>query len=61
LELEFSPASQVWLIGPQWSGQRQAAPEGQTLTHASFTLPDWPYCRVEIEDAQGRRAWTNPL
>jgi hypothetical protein len=32
------------------------------LTGAVFEIPrNWPYAYLEIEDEQGRRAWTNPL
>jgi len=36
--------------------------DGSVLTEAAFELPeDWPYAYLEIEDAERRRAWTNPL
>jgi hypothetical protein len=32
------------------------------IRQAEFELPrDWPYARLEIEDAAGKRAWSNPL
>jgi hypothetical protein len=32
------------------------------LLQAEFQLPsDWPYARIEIEDADGKRAWSNSL
>jgi hypothetical protein len=32
------------------------------ICRAEFELPrDWPYARLEIEDAAGKRAWSNPL
>jgi hypothetical protein len=36
--------------------------EKEPLLQAEFELPtDWPYARLEIEDAYGKRAWSNPL
>jgi hypothetical protein len=32
------------------------------MTEVTLEVPqDWPYAYLEVEDAQGRRAWTNPL
>jgi len=42
--------------------------EGEGLTRAEFYIGDknwphkaWMYVRAEVTDAQGRRAWTNPI
>jgi hypothetical protein len=41
-----------------WIKAREDAPLEQT----EFQLPsDWPYARIEIEDADGKRAWSNSL
>ena len=38
------------------------AGDNQPIQRAEFELPpDWPYARLEIEDAEGKRAWSNPL
>ncbi len=58
-----SPVRFARMAGPASSGNRLGSfLEGQSLTEASFELPlEWGYCYLEIEDAHGRRAWTNPL
>ena len=55
-----SPAERVFVTG-QGSQAKSAA--GWSLTEARITLNhfDSPYCRVTVRDAQGRRAWTNPI
>lgn len=48
--------------GVYWNGDRRGYVPGDLLTCARFPLtPDWAYTCLEIEDAQGRRAWTNNL
>jgi hypothetical protein len=59
--VQTSPVQFVRLVGPRWLGKRLGSFEGELLTEAAFEVPDWPYVYLEIEDAQGRRAWTNPL
>lgn len=50
------------LVGPRWNGVRAGTPDGDLLTSAELPLPaDWTYAYLEIEDAAGRRAWSNPL
>ena len=51
------------LVGPGPHGQRFGASDGQQgMTEASFQLPtEWDYAYVEIEDREGKRAWTNTL
>ncbi len=62
ITIDCSPVQFAWLVGPAYRGQRVTAPPDSPLTHVSFKIPrDWPYSYIEIEDAQGRRAWTNPL
>ncbi|HUS93343.1 MAG TPA: CehA/McbA family metallohydrolase [Phycisphaerae bacterium] len=57
-----SPVAFARLVGPGWLGRRAGAFDGQTLTEATFELPeDWAWAYVEIEDPLGRRAWTNTL
>jgi hypothetical protein len=59
---QSSPVAFARLVGPSYHGYRTGAFDGTLITAASFTIPqDWPYVYLEIEDAQGRRAWTNPL
>ncbi|NCP31989.1 MAG: hypothetical protein COZ06_08650 [Armatimonadetes bacterium CG_4_10_14_3_um_filter_66_18] len=60
--VETSPVQFARLVGPGWSGQREGSFEGSLLAAATFEIPpNWAYAYLEIEDAQGRRAWTNPL
>jgi hypothetical protein len=50
------------LVGPASLGKRVGFFDNQTLARVSFEIPqDWPYAYLEIEDALGRRAWTNTL
>ena len=62
VRVETSPVAFARLVGPGWLGRRAGAFDGQTLTEATFELPeDWAWAYVEIEDPLGRRAWTNTL
>ena len=57
-----SPVSFIRLVGPATRGVRVGSFEGKTFTEATFEIPpDWATRRLEIEDAAGRRAWTNTL
>ncbi|MCC6905321.1 MAG: CehA/McbA family metallohydrolase [Anaerolineae bacterium] len=55
-----SPADRVYLTG-QGAAARHAY--GPGLREAEFSLRnfDSPYCRVTVRDAQGKRAWSNPI
>jgi hypothetical protein len=58
--VKTSPVRFARLVGPRWSGERCGTFQGKLITEATFTLPaDWPYAYIEVEDAHGRRAWTN--
>lgn len=60
--LETSPVVFVRLIGPRRVGKWISVSRKSPLRQAEFDLPpDWSYARLEIEDASGKRAWTNPL
>jgi len=60
--LTCSPVRFARLVGPAHRGQRIAAADSQSLSRATFTVPeDWVHARIEIEDDRGRRAWTNTL
>jgi hypothetical protein len=62
VRLRTSPVQFARLVGPRWNGVRTGSFDGKLIEAATFALPeDWPYAYVEIEDAQGRRAWSNPL
>lgn len=62
IELATSPVQFARLVGPASLGQRLGDFSGSLMTEFAFEIPaDWPYAYVEIEDARGRRAWTNTL
>jgi hypothetical protein len=62
VEIETSTVQFMRLVGPAYRGQRLGSFDEQRLTAARFDLPaDWDYAYLEIEDEQGRRAWTNTL
>jgi hypothetical protein len=48
--------------GPHHAGRRRGSTDGPLVTEARFQIPTvWEYVYLEIEDEQGRRAWTNTL
>ena len=62
VRITTSPVQFVRLVGPAHEGKRLGGFEGKLLTEAAFSVPaEWNYTYIEIEDAQGRRAWTNTL
>jgi hypothetical protein len=62
LRVETSPVRFVRLVGPAHMGRRVGAFEGPLLTETRIPFPvKWDYAYLEIEDQQGRRAWTNNL
>ncbi len=57
-----SPAVAIDFVGAGPFSRRVLAPPGEMLTEASHQLQSWqPYVRVAVQDAQGRRAWANPI
>lgn len=62
LNVETSPVKFIRLVGPRSTCERFIAADGETLTRASFRLPeDWPTMYLHIEDHERRMAWTNNL
>jgi len=62
LSVECSDAVAVNLVCRKQFGWRVAAPEGQVINSAQLTLDrQMGYVRVEVVDARGRAAWSNPL
>jgi hypothetical protein len=62
VSVETSAVTYVRLIGPRRTGQWVHALGKNPIFRAEFNLScDWPYARLEIEDAGGKRAWSNPL
>jgi len=59
---ETSPVVHTRLIGPNPLGKWRAEIDEREVTEAHFRIPDdWPFARLEIEDAYGKKAWSNPL
>lgn len=58
--VECSPASSIFITGRGWWARHE---HGHGLRGAEFSLHDWnsPYCRVIVRDANGGRAWSNPI
>ncbi len=68
LTVRCSPVQHVWLIGPAWVNRRINSPPGTVVEQHTFDLGPLlakegrlPYLRLEIQDEQGNRAWTNKL
>lgn len=61
---ETSPIVYARLIGPATKGESVtwAKVDKRNMTKTNFTIPDdWAFARLEIEDAFGKKAWSNPL
>jgi hypothetical protein len=57
-----SPIQFAKLVGPGPKGKRTGSFEGITTTETTFEIPaEWEYAYIEIEDVNGRTAWTNSL
>ena len=62
VSITTSPVQFVRLVGPTCNGERAGTFDGPAITTATFQLhPEWQHAYIEIEDAAGRRAWTNNL
>lgn len=59
---ETSPVIYARLVGTLGMNKYRGTPDREPMTQTHFRLPDdWPYARLEIEDAVGKVAWSNPL
>ncbi len=57
-----SPVERIYIQAPNGGGWVRVAPEGMTITEASFKFTEMPtYLRATCIDERGRRAWTNPV
>ena len=57
-----SPVAHARLVGPATMGKWKAAADNETITETHFRIPDdWAFARLEIEDANDKKAWSNPL
>jgi len=62
VSIRTSPVRFIRLVGPTFRGERAGSYDGEPVTEARFAIkPDWAYIRIELEDQNGKRAWTNPL
>lgn len=62
LAVRCSPVVAIDCVGNGPFSRRILAPEGQTLTEATYRLPKGPrYVRVACVDTQGGWAWSNPI
>jgi len=60
--VETSPVRFARLTGEPGRYKYKSAPNGTPLTRTTFRLPDdWTFARMEIEDENGKIAWSNPL
>ena len=60
--IETSPVLHARLTGQRGKFKYKGASNGEPLTRTTFRLPDdWHFARLEIEDADGKIAWSNPL
>ena len=59
---ETSPVVHTRLVGPATRGKWRADVDKKNMTETHFRIPDdWAFARLEIEDASGKKAWSNPL
>lgn len=60
LEIRCSPTSSILVVGPNSKGERL---HGTDLTEGTLPLKKFhgSWCRAIVTDANGKRAWSNPL
>jgi hypothetical protein len=59
---ETSPVIYARLVGIRGLNKYRGTKNKEPMTETHFRLPDdWSYARLEIEDADGKVAWSNPL
>jgi len=59
---ETSPVIYARLVGAGGMNKYRGTADREPMTEIHFRIPDdWPYARLEIEDAAGKVAWSNPL
>ena len=62
LHIESTPVQFIRMVGPSYCGWRIGSFDGQLLTRAEVKIPvDWQYIYIELEDKEGKRAWSNTL
>ena len=59
---ETSPVRFARLVGPRSRGMRLGSFDGEPMQTVRFPIPsEWEYAYLDVEDSEGRRAWTNAL
>lgn len=59
---ETSPVVHARLVGPRWENKYKGTVGRGLMEHTHFRIPDdWAFARLEIADADGKTAWSNPL
>lgn len=59
---ETSPIAHARLVGSAKMGKWKASATDEGMSKITFRIPDdWAFARLEIEDANGKKAWSNPL
>ena len=62
LHIECSPVKFIRLVGPEARGCPSGSFDGKLLTQISMEIPeDWDHVYIELEDKEGKRAWSNTL
>ena len=62
LRIECSPVQFIRLVGPGFYGWRTGSFDGELLTQACVEIStNWDHIFIEIEDKDGKRAWSNTL
>ncbi len=62
VRVRCSPARSIKFMARSPDGQCFTAPEGDSLQSAEYRIKGTEvYVRVQVEDAEGRRAYTNPI
>lgn len=62
LDVQTSPARRIAFIQQTFRGAVVDAPEGELIEQASCdTEPGSAYVRIEVTDADGKKAWSNPF
>ena len=61
-KIKCSPVSIICFGGQEYSGSVAKGQNGELLTAAEWKLPETcKFVRVEVIDANGKHAWTNPI
>lgn len=62
IKVRTSPVKNIRLVGPEYLCRLARSTEDSPLSSYSFEPePEWPYSYLEIEDFEGKKAWSNNL